>query len=208
MAALLAAASLGAWWAMGLNGATAWGWVAADTATPMAQAWRWWTAALVHVNSAHLQANLWAALVVAAWGWVARAGTAQALAWLLAWPLSQALLVTDPGSLSRYAGLSATLHAGAAIVCWQLLWHARGARRAVGAAVAAAIALKLFLEVPVLQALWSATPAADQALAPLPDAPGHVLAGHAHGCGVWAGVMAAALVDGIMAWSTRRHRPT
>ena len=131
-----------------------------------------------------------------------------ALAWLLAWPLSQALLVTDPGSLSRYAGLSATLHAGAAIVCWQLLWHARGARRAVGAAVAAAIALKLFLEVPVLQALWSATPAADQALAPLPDAPGHVLAGHAHGCGVWAGVMAAALVDGIMAWSTRRHRPT
>ncbi len=159
---------------------------------------------MVHVNAAHLQANLWATLVVAAWGWTARAGVPQAWAWLLAWPLAQALLVTDPGTLSHYAGLSAALHAGVAIVCWQLLWHGRGARRAVGAAVAVAVAIKLALEVPVLRAWWSGTLAVNQGLAPLPDAPGHVLAGQAHGCGVWAGLMAAAVVDGIIA--RRKHR--
>lgn len=206
MAALLAAGSAAAWWAMGPRGAITWGWVA-EPAAPTAHAWPWWTAALVHVNAAHLQANLWATLVVAAWGWVARAGAPQALAWLLAWPLSQALLITDPGTLARYVGLSATLHAGAIIVCWHLLWRANGARRGVGALVAAAIALKLALEVPLLQGWWSGTHAQDQAPVPLPGAPGHVLAGHAHGCGVWAGVMAAAAVDGIMVWFRRRAGP-
>lgn len=206
VALLLAAASIGAWWAMGPQGAQNWGWEARPS-RPFEDAWRWWTAAVVHVNAAHLQANLWATLVVAAWGWTARVGMPQALAWLLAWPLAQALLATDPGTLSRYAGLSATLHAGVAIVCWQLLWHGQGARRAVGAAVAVAVGIKLALEVPVFQAWWSGRPAVDQALSPLPDAPGHVLAGHAHGCGVWAGLMAAALVDGIMGWLKHRsHR--
>lgn len=206
MALGLAVASSLAWGWMGAQGSVMWGWTASFRADA-SQAWRWWSAALVHVNSAHLQANLWAAAVVGAWGWTARVGSAQALAWLLAWPLAQALLFTDTGSLARYAGLSATLHAGAAIVCWHLLWHSRGAHRAVGAAVAVAILVKLWLEVPALQQLTaggtgSAMPPAE----PLPDAPGHVVAGHAHGCGVLAGVAAAALMDGIIG-VCRRLRP-
>ena len=203
VAALLAAGSAGAWWIMDAQGAASWGWYAEPH--PLAlDRWRWWTAALVHVNSSHLQANLWAALVTAAWGWAARAGATQALAWLLAWPLSTALLATDPGSMSRYVGLSATLHAGAVIVCGHLVMQARGARRAVGAVVAVAIAIKLALEVPWLQAWWQGGSALGQVLSPLPDAPGHVRAGHAHGCGVVAGLVAAVLVDGIMALSRRR----
>ncbi len=161
----------------------------------------------MHLSSAHLEANLWACAVVAAWGWAARLGPSQALAWLMAWPLSQALLVTDPGTLQRYAGLSATLHAGAAIGCWHLLWHTQGARRAVGAAVSVAIGIKLMLEVPVLQALWSGAGPGRWTAEPLPQAPGHVVAGHAHGCGVLAGVLAAALVDGIIAVTRARSLP-
>jgi len=187
-----------AWWMMGPSGSGLWGWYAAPQASG-AQAWRWWSAAVVHLNVEHLVGNLWAAAVVGAWGWVARVSAPQAIAWLLAWPLSQALLVTDPGSLARYAGLSATLHAGTAIVCWHLLWQAHGLRRGVGAAVSLAISIKLAMEVPVLQqavAGWMGTgPPQPQAL---PHAPGHVVAGHAHGCGVLAGVVAAALVDGII----------
>lgn len=195
-----------AWWWMGLQGSSQWGWFASHRSDPT-QAWRWWSAALVHVNAAHLQSNLWAAAVVGAWGWTARVGAAQAIAWVVAWPLAQALLLTDTTSLDRYAGLSATLHAGAAIVCWHLLWRSRGARRAVGAAVTAAIVIKLGLEVPALQHLWTgwsgaSTPPAQA----LPDAPGHVVAGHAHGCGVLAGVAAAALMDGIIGLC-RRIRP-
>lgn len=194
LAMALGVASFMAWWVMGLAGAERWGWQAAPH-PDAGSVWRWWTAALVHINAAHLQANLWATVVVAAWGWAARAGTPQGMAWLLAWPLAHALLITDPGTLSRYVGLSATLHAGAAIICWYLLWHAHGARRAVGAAVSVAILIKLGLEMPVdAQAL--------------PDAPGHVIAGHAHGCGVLAGLASAAVVDGIMrAWQRRVPTP-
>lgn len=198
-----AAASAGAWWAWGLQGADRAGWMAAPLAGS-GEPWRWWASALVHVNAAHLEANLWACAVVAAWGWTARVGLPQALAWWLAWPLAQALLVTDPGTLQRYAGLSATLHAGAAIGCWHLLWQARGARRAVGAAVSLAIAIKLALEVPAFVQWWSASGV--WAAQPLPDAPGHIVAGHAHGCGVLAGVLAAGLVDGIMALGARIRR--
>lgn len=177
---------------MGPDGAKRWGWHAAPH--PEAeQIWRWWTAALVHVNAAHLQANLWAVAVVAAWGWAARVPATGALAWWLAWPLSQALLATDPGTLSRYVGLSATLHAGAAIGCWHLMRHAHGWQRAVGAAVSMAMLVKVGLEAP-------------PAMTELPDAPGHVLAGYAHGCGVVAGVAAAALVDGIMGAYRRRSQ--
>lgn len=199
LALALALGSVAAWTAFGLEGAHRWGWHADQAGEP----WRWWTAAVVHVNSAHLQANLWAAAVVAAWGWTARAEWPQALAWLLAWPLSQALLFTDPGTLARYVGLSATLHAGAAIGCWHLLLHGRGLRRAVGAAVAAAVAIKLSLEAPLLLVWLTGTAAGPHGAEPLAGAPGHVVAGHAHACGVMAGVLGAAAVDGMMALRRR-----
>ena len=165
--------------------------------------WTWWTAALVHLSGWHLIANLLAAAAVAAWGWVAGCGTRATLAWLLAWPLAQALLITDPGSLWRYAGLSATLHAGVAIGCWHLIMHRRGAARAVGAAVLAAVGIKLMLEMPALRAWWQGVAVAELQPSPLAGAPGHILAGHAHGCGVAAGLIMALLLDGIMALRRR-----
>lgn len=198
---MLAVASAVVWWMLDAEAAMRWAWQLLPQ-EPDPPRWRWWTAALVHVNESHLQANLWAAGVTAAWGFVARAGAAQAMAWLLAWPLTHALLITDPGTVTRYAGLSATLHAGAIIICWHLTVHHHGARRAVGCIVAAAIGIKLALEVPMLQAWWRGGHAAEQLLMPLSGAPGHVVAGHAHGCGVLAGLVAAAVVDGVL-WSNR-----
>lgn len=197
VAATLALLASGVWWRLGP--AEAWAWYA-HPPHPRPPVLTWWTAALVHFSAWHLVANLWAAAAVAAWGQLAGCRARAAGAWLLAWPLSQALLVTDPGSLWRYAGLSATLHAGVAIGCWQLIVHRRGAARAVGLAVLAAVALKLMLEMPGLQALWQQRPVAEIPSTALSGVPGHVLAGHAHGCGVLAGLIAAALLDGIMAW--------
>lgn len=167
---------------------TAWTW---DAAQPLA-ATRWWTAALVHHGPWHLGANLGAAAAVAAWGWAARVRPIHAGAWLLAWPLSQALLITDPGSLSRYAGLSATLHAGVAIGCWHLLVNRTGGARVVGALVSTAVLIKLALEAPALQAWWAGVEVGQWPAAALPGAAGHVVAGHAHLCGVVAGLASAA----------------
>jgi hypothetical protein len=73
--------------------------------------------------------------------------------------------------------------------------------------------IKLMLEVPALQscvinlASWMGVePRGHIEVQPLPGAPGHVVAGHAHGCGVLAGLLAAALVDGIIG-AIRRWRP-
>jgi len=85
-----------------------------------AQPWRWWTAACVHWSAGHLAANLLGDLVVALLGWRARVPAAAALAWLIAWPLTQALFdLVDPAwlgpSLQHYGGLSGVLHAGVVI---------------------------------------------------------------------------------------------
>ena len=161
------------------------------------RALNWWTAALVHHGPWHLAANVGAAAAVAAWGWVARLQTRHALAWLAAWPLSQALLITDPGSLSDYAGLSATLHAGVAIGCWSLMRDRVGGARFVGGAVFSAVLIKLMLEAPAVQAWWTGLSVQALPSVALPGAPGHVLAGHAHLCGVAAGLIAAAVADGL-----------
>lgn len=175
-------------------GALAWSW---DASTP-GKAWTWWSAALVHRSGAHLAANVGAAAAVAAWGWTARLGPEAALAWFLAWPLSQALLITDPGSLRSYAGLSATLHAGVAIGCWHLLRHREGPARWVGGAVSLALAIKTSWELPAFQAWLQGVTMADLLAPPLPGAPGHVVAGHAHACGVAAGLLVSWARDGIM----------
>ena len=89
LAALLAAASVLAWW---LPAA----WLDWQPALAAPQPWRAWTAVTVHWSEQHLLANLGAALAVAAFGWAARLPVRATLAWALAWPLTHAALLVQP----------------------------------------------------------------------------------------------------------------
>lgn len=151
--------------------------------------WRWWSAAFVHFGPWHLAANLLATAVVVAWGAVARVPAAAALAWFGAWPLTHLALLAQP-QLQHYGGLSGVLHAGVAVVAVWLLVHARGARRAIGAAVLAGLALKVVAEAPWQLALQPA-PGWRVAVAPL-----------AHAAGALAGMLLGALA----AWAGRPGR--
>lgn len=144
--------------------------------------WRAITAAWVHWSPMHLLANLAGVAVVAAFGHAAGLGRRAALAWLLAWPLTQAGLLAQP-ELQRYGGLSGVLHAGVAVGAGWLLLHAHGRARALGAAVAAGLALKLLLESPLGPPLQQ-VPGWDIPIAPF-----------AHLCGALAGGLALALVS-------------
>lgn len=168
-----------------------------------AEPWRAWSAAWVHLSALHLLANVAGAAVTGFVGLAARLPARSALAWLIAWPLTQLLLLlrTD---LARYAGLSGVLHAGVACAATALLMtgsgddaggdagDARRRRRAIGAAILAVLAVKVALETP-----WGAPlryPAGwDIAVAPF-----------AHATGLVAGIVVAALVEGL---ARRRHRP-
>ncbi|MCU0928477.1 MAG: rhombosortase [Burkholderiaceae bacterium] len=147
--------------------------------------WRWWSAAFVHFGAWHLAANLLATAVVVAWGAVARVPAAAALAWLAAWPVTHLALLAQP-QLQHYGGLSGVLHAGVAVVAMWLLVNARVARRAIGGAVLAGLALKIVAEAPWQLALQPA-PGWGVAVAPLAHAAG-ALAGLACGAvAAWAG---------------------
>jgi rhomboid family GlyGly-CTERM serine protease len=149
------------------------------------QPWRVWSAAFVHWTPWHLGANLLGCAVVAAFGVAARVPTRATAAWLVAWPLSHAVLVLQP-ALTSYGGLSGVLHAGVAIAAWHLLRLDTGTRRAIGAAVMAGLAAKLLLEKP-----WGAPTQQvagwDFAVAPL-----------AHITGAIVGIVCAALGDAAM----------
>jgi hypothetical protein len=88
--------------------------------------WRLWTAAWVHWSGAHLGVNLAGVAVVGAVGWRARAGTATAAAWFVAWPLTQALMAAVGAGLlvamPHYGGLSGVLHAGVVVLGLALAW--------------------------------------------------------------------------------------
>jgi rhomboid family GlyGly-CTERM serine protease len=113
----------------------------------LAEPWRLFTAAGVHWSPMHLGANLLGVAVVAWFGVAGRLPAAPAMAWLAAWPLTHAGLMSKP-DLAHYGGLSGVLHAAvAAGACWLVL-AARGRRRAVGAAVVAGVGLKLLAEAP------------------------------------------------------------
>lgn len=147
------------------------------------QPWRFISAAWVHLSMLHLLANLLGTALVAALGWAAGCDRRAALAWALAWPLTHAGLLLQPG-LSHYGGLSGLLHAGVAVAILQLLRGTRGQRRTIGALLAAGLLLKLLLEAPWLGALRQ--PAGwDIAIAPL-----------AHSSGAIAGWLCA-LVCGV-----------
>jgi rhomboid family GlyGly-CTERM serine protease len=136
------------------------------------QPWRWWTAAAVHWSGLHLAANLGATALVAALGVVAALPHRVALAWLVAWPLTQLGLMLQPGLL-HYGGLSGVLHAGVAAAVVSLLWRESGRRRTIGAVLGAGLLLKIVSEAPwagplVHPAAW------DIAVAPLAHASGAV----------------------------------
>ena len=142
-AGLCAAAALGALLAQAIDPARL-NW---QPALAAAEPWRAITAAWVHLSPLHLAGNLAATAVVALLGRAAGCGRRAALAWALAWPLTQLGLLVQP-ALTAYGGLSGVLHAAVAVVAWQLLRGERGLRRAVGGAMAAGLLVKLGLEAP------------------------------------------------------------
>lgn len=153
------------------------------------QPWRWWTAAWVHLSPMHLAANLLGTALLAALGWAARCEVRDAAAWLLAWPLTHLGLLLQP-ELAHYGGLSGVLHAGVVVAAIGLARRDSGARRALGLALLAGVAIKLLFERP-----WQGTlrelPGWDIAIAPA-----------AHVCGALAGALCAVLAW----WSARPGR--
>jgi hypothetical protein len=124
--------------------------------------------------------NLMGMAVVLWLGWRARMEAHAALAWCVAWPLTQVLLVLQP-QLRHYAGLSGTVHAGVAVMA-VVLWCRRGRDRRFGVWLAGGLMLKLLSE----RAWTSATHTVEGwnfELAPM-----------AHVTGTVAGVLCAGLV--------------
>jgi len=98
-----------------------------QAALGLRQPWRLWTCAWVHWNAAHLAVNLAGGAVVAFVGWRARLPVDAAVAWLLAWPLTQlamAALGADRvgAAMPHYGGLSGVLHAGVVVLGLTLAW--------------------------------------------------------------------------------------
>jgi rhomboid family GlyGly-CTERM serine protease len=141
-----------------------------------AQPWRAVTAAFVHLTPFHLAANLAGSAVLALLGWRARLGRREALAGLVALPLTQAGLLLRP-ELERYAGLSGELHALVAIAAATLIVR-DGRDRLIGLAILTGLSAKLAIEQPFGPVL-SATSGFDFAIAPF-----------AHFCGALAGFIA------------------
>lgn len=129
-----------------------------------AEPWRAVSAAFAHWTLIHLAANLAGCAVLALLGWRAALGPREALAGLVALPLTQLGLLLRP-ELAHYAGLSGALHALTAIAALSLL--ARGGRqRWVGAAIVLGLVIKLLLEAP-LGPLLRHAPGLDFPVAPL-----------------------------------------
>ena len=152
------------------------------------QPWRAWSAALVHLSSLHLAANLAGAALVGALGGVAQVPRRSVVAWLCAWPLTQLALLARP-DLDHYAGLSGVLHAGVAVVAVHLIATARGLRQAIGLALLAALSLKVAGETPWAAEVLRRPEGWDIAIAPF-----------AHASGLAAGVIASAIAEAAARW--------
>jgi rhomboid family GlyGly-CTERM serine protease len=147
----------------------------------VAEIWRWWSAAWVHWSVQHLLANLAGTVVLAALGWAARLPRHAALAWLLAWPLTQLGLLAKP-ELLHFGGLSGVLHAGVAVAVVLLVLRRDRRDRLWGLLIGLGLIAKLVLEQPFGPALRSVA-GWDIAIAPL-----------AHATGALAGSLCALLV--------------
>lgn len=84
-------------------------------------AWAFWTSAWLHGSSTHLSRNLMALALLTILGASARMPPRAALAWLLAWPLTQIGMLHQ--ALHTYIGLSGVLHAGFTVVALHHLTH-------------------------------------------------------------------------------------
>jgi rhomboid family GlyGly-CTERM serine protease len=108
--------------------------------------WRTVTGGVAHWNVLHLVGNLAGLAVI---GWLGRRAELPAWAtgaWLLAGPMSHALLWMHP-QLPPYAGLSGWLHAGVAVAVLALIQRP-GQERRIGAAIGLGLLVKLLLEQP------------------------------------------------------------
>lgn len=153
--------------------------------------WRAFSAPLIHFSLQHLLANLAGCAVLAAFGWAARLPPRAALAWALAWPLTQLGLLIEP-ALLHFGGLSGVLHAAVAVGVVELLTR-HGRDRRIGQALALGLAVKLWTEQP-LGAPLQRVAGWDIAIAPL-----------SHLTGAVAGVVAGAFFAlGALALKIRR----
>lgn len=158
------------------------------------QPWRTLTAAFVHWTPLHLAANLAGCAVLALLGARARLGRREAIAGLVALPLTQLGLLLQP-DLQRYAGLSGELHALAAIAALALLTRT-GRERWIGIGMALGLAVKITLEHPFGPALQM-TADFDFAVAPF-----------AHLSGALSGLLAWALTIAVMNRKNRSRHGT
>lgn len=138
------------------------------------EAWRWWSAALVHWTPLHLGANLLATALVAAYGWAARVPRGLAWAWCASWPLTHLALLAKP-ELLHYGGLSGVLHGGVAAVSLWLVLRGQGAQRTVGWMMLVGQSIKLLVEEPWGAVIHPPTEL-DVAVAPLAHATGSLAA--------------------------------
>jgi rhomboid family GlyGly-CTERM serine protease len=145
------------------------------------QVWRLVSAAWPHLSLAHLLLNLAALAAVAALGMLLRVRKAQAVAWLVCWPLTHAALWLQP-EISRYAGMSGALHAGVAICAVAACREPDRLAKAVGGMLLAGLALKVLIEAPWSRPLQESA-ALGITMVPLAHAAGAAL-------GLLAGVVA------------------
>jgi rhomboid family GlyGly-CTERM serine protease len=155
--------------------------------------WRAFSAVFVHYSALHLAANLAGGALVAGLGHAARLPRRCALAWLAAWPLTQAGLLVQP-ALRHYGGLSGVLHAGVAIVGVHLLGAGAPPQRRIGAAILLVLVAKVLIEAPWAGPLRHA-PGWDIAIAPM-----------AHASGLVTGVLCAAIAE-VTARCAYHRRP-
>jgi rhomboid family GlyGly-CTERM serine protease len=189
LASLLAVLAMGSWMVQehypGPADLLAW-----HRASSALEIWRIWTSAGLHWSPWHLAANLLGCLVLAAWGRACDLGIRPTVAWLLAWPLTQASLWLT-SDIHHYGGLSGVLHAGVAIGAAQLLTRPHRAERALGLWVLLGLCIKLLSETPILA---PAELGAGEAV-PLPGAPGYSVAYQVHWAGSLTGLLCTALVQ-------------
>jgi len=151
------------------------------------QPWRAFSAVFVHYSALHLAANLAGAVLVGALGHAVPVPSRTALAWFVAWPLTQFGLAMQP-DLLHYGGLSGVLHAGVMVVIVHLVFAGTTTQRRMGLAILAVLAAKVIHEAPWEMRLrrpegW------DIAVAPL-----------AHGTGAIAGAICGMLVEWRHRW--------
>jgi rhomboid family GlyGly-CTERM serine protease len=116
--------------------------------------WTLWTASLTHLSDPHLLANLVVLLCLAIIGDHLGANDLDALAVMLAWPLTHLALLLWP-QVQFYAGFSGLNHALAGILIARTAIHLIAKRQlsAIGFVFTSLLLAKLILEAPWVQPL-------------------------------------------------------